>query len=150
MLMINITELLAYTPIKITVKNISVIDSNKNVIMDNLPLDAPILIKPDQNIVVSFLIVRNYTGYNSIERVFETAATNTEPKSEIIMSYTRRPATPSSDVVIAEYDIPNYARPGCGYRIFSRNTIEYKYNILQKLFGTVVDGPKFKVCILKE
>jgi len=146
--MVNIAEILLYEPMHTKILNVSVVDEKDIIIADNVSIDNPVQLKVYQSLVVKFLITRNYTGHNNIERVFEISETAQEAKSEYVINHNRRPVEPSSSIVIAKYDIPNFIKPGCNYNVYSRNSLEYKYNLLQKFVGTVIISPKIKICVI--
>ena len=101
-------------------------------------------IHPGAVFTINFDLTRTHTAYNSIERVIRNEHTNTES----ILGYVRRPHSPGRIYLTAQYEIPEHIPKGCGYELFSRNSISYRYNMITHFFPIEILSPKVKICII--
>jgi len=140
-----IVDIVAYNPVTVTIKTVKIVDRQGFLKETNWPDDTPLFVSRSDTIIIGFNVIRTRNATNAIERVFETKSYD-EAKEYIVGSITRS-HSPGSNVVIAEFPVPDSIDTGCNHFIFSRNTIRYKYNFLQRAFGAIVNTPKVQICV---
>lgn len=141
-----VIDIVAYPAVIIERRMTTVVDKN-DIVKTILPKETSIVeVASTDKIIIDFKVSRTHFAENSVERVFEIVSDSDDTK-ELVLYHIIRNQTPGTNVVIAEYDLPDNLKPGCNYVIYSRNNIKYRFNILQKLTGITINSPKTVVCI---
>lgn len=102
-------------------------------------------IRRGEDIMVSFEIVRHYHGESHVDRVL------TFDDTEYLLTSLDRVFAPTERAKrvysVVVYDIPPFLEARCGYKVFSRGSPSYEFNILSLFIARPTVTPPIEFCI---